>query len=56
MMTAADAQMYGLVVEVAASAVVVVVVADAAVDEWDAVGLPRVFALGMLLQRPNGRR
>lgn len=54
MMTAADAQMYGLVVEVAASAVVVVV--DAAVDEWDAVGLPRVFALGMLLQRPNGRR
>ena len=53
MMTAADAQMYGLVVEVAASAVVVV---DAAVDEWDAVGLPRVFALGMLLQRQNGRR
>jgi hypothetical protein len=52
MMTAVDAQMYGLVVEVAASAVV----ADAAADEWDAVGLPRVFVLGRLLQRPNGRR
>lgn len=49
----AGAQMYGLAVGVAANAVAVAV---AAADGWDVVGLPRVFVLGMLLQRPNGRR
>lgn len=51
MMRVAGAQMYGLAVGVAASAVAV-----AAADGWDVVGLPRVFVLGMLLQQPNGRR
>ena len=49
MMIVADAQMCGLVVEVAANAVVAVA------DGWDVVGLPRVFVLEKLLPRPNGK-
>mgnify|MGYP007007042237 CR=1 FL=1 len=50
MMMVANVQMYGLVVEVAASNVAVV-----AADGWDVVGLPRVFVLGMLPQQLNGK-